>query len=391
MIGSEWSHHNPVSLRLGRGCRAEILPVLRSQRAWFVTSPRGRQQIENDPILGSGIENARYYWLDCIRATPCINDLQALLDANRAMTPEIIIAVGGGSVIDSAKVLALALAPCGRGHSLRHLIELAPNLKGQSGIPVYALPTTSGTGSEATPYATLWDHVAKKKLSFSGDALYPRAALVDPLLTDNAPQDVTLFSGLDAINQAAESIWNHRMTPVSEAFAQRALALGLPSLSHLIAHPNDHSARDAMAQASLLAGLAISQTRTALCHSISYPLTAHYGVPHGLACAFTMPAVLRHNLAGDDGRFQRLASHLAPGGSDAYSSLLHCFDTLHARLGIAERVRAMVGSFEALIALESEMFTPERVDNVLRPVDNRAVRRILEQAWAGSCPPIPCP
>ena len=148
----------------------------------------------------------------------------------------------------------------------------------------------------------------------AGPAVYPHTALVDSELSDNVPYEITLNTGLDAINQAAESIWNRNMTPMSEMLAHKALEKGMVALQGLQNDLKNPNLRDTMAEVSLIAGLAISQTRTSLCHAISYPLTAHFGIPHGLACAFTMPAVLRHNLTADDGRFQRLAKVLSPQG-----------------------------------------------------------------------------
>src|SRR5699024_4556544 len=140
-----------------------------------------------------------------------------------------------------------------------------------------------------------------------------------------------------------------------------------------------HDLRDAMAHVSLLAGLAISHTRTALCHSLSYPLTAHFGVAHGLACAFTMPAVLRHKLPADAGRFKQLAQALT--GTSRALDLVPVFDGLHLNLQVAARLRKHVPDLAAMLALSPEMFTPGRADNSLQPVTQQDVQRILTQAW----------
>ena len=132
-----------------------------------------------------------------------------------------------------------------------------------------------------------------------------------------------------------------------------------------------------MAEASVLAGLAISHTRTALCHSISYPLTAHFGVPHGLACAFTMPYVLKYNLSADDGRFKDLSFALT--GSENVEILVECFESLHETLNVRNRVKSMIPSLNELLALEAEMYTPGRSDNNLLNVDN--VYELLRQSW----------
>lgn len=380
-MAGAWGHHNPVAIRFGRGCRSEIKALLKRRRCLIVTSARGRRQLESDPLLGGSVTGAGLLWMDSVQANPDQQALQERIDDLAGAEVESVIAFGGGSAIDSAKALALALGPDGRGRTLDALIGAASGLPLGASLPLHALPTTAGTGSEVTPYATVWDHAERRKRSLAGPAVYPRTAYVDPELTDGLPREVTRSTGLDAVNQAAESIWNRGMTPVSEALAQRALVAGVEALPRLMAKPGDRAARDAMAEASLLAGLAISQTRTALCHAISYPLTAHFGIPHGLACAFTMPAVLRHNLVADDGRFRRLAALLAPGGEGDTEGLLQRFDALNHQLDVSGQVRAAVGELEALLDLRDEMFTPGRADNGIAAVDHEAVQRILEQAW----------
>ena len=155
------------------------------------------------------------------------------------------------------------------------------------------------------------------------------------------------------------------------------MRLGFDALPKLAAGQGTQVERDKMAEASVLAGLAISHTRTALCHSISYPLTAHFGVPHGLACAFTMPYVLVHNLAADDGRFKDLS--LALTGSEDCAELVRSFEKLHDLLDVRNRVKRMIPSLEQLFALESEMHTPGRSDNNLVDVEN--VEALLRQSW----------
>jgi alcohol dehydrogenase len=381
MQAQAWSHANPVGIRWGRGCRADLLPVLVQQRCLIVGSRGGRLRLEADPVLASAMANPGLVWVDDVQANPDLAALQHQVDANAHRNIEAVVAVGGGSVLDSAKALALALSPAAAGVPIRQLIANGPQYPWGTALPLYALPTTAGTGSEVTPFATVWDHAAQRKLSLAGPAMFPRFAWVDPELTDGLALDVTLATGLDAINQAAESIWNKHMTPITEAFAQRALVLGFEALPRLLKDPTDTMARDAMAQASVLSGLAISQTRTALCHSMSYPLTAHFGVPHGWACAFTMPAVLRLNRSADDGRLQRLEATLNHGQSLSLS-LQDRFEQLHVSMDVRDRVKAQVPVLSDLTALVSEMFTPGRADNNLAPIDASVIERVLIESWA---------
>jgi alcohol dehydrogenase len=283
----------------------------------------------------------------------------------------------GGSAMDAGKVLNVSLAPECSGYSLSTLLtrpELHTNA--QPG-PLYTVPTTSGTGSEVTPFATVWNHEIKKKLSLAGPAVWAKMAFVDADLTDSVPVYTTISTGLDAINQAAESIWNKNANSITLGYAIRALQLGFMALPKLARGVGEKVDRDQMAEASVLAGLAISHTRTALCHSMSYPITAHFGVPHGLACAFTMPKVLKHNLPADDGRF-RLLSEALVGSSDVLK-LVECFEKLNFDLKVSEKVKQKVDSLDDLLKLEPEMHTPERAGNNLRPI--RSVASILEASW----------
>lgn len=376
-----WQLLNPVHIIFGRGGRTRVLDTLSASRVLLVTTSRGRQFFEQDQMLAPLLASSEILWMEGVKTNPGMVELQAAIDRFKYESFDAVIGFGGGSAIDSAKVLAVALSPELIGTPLATLLADPTLLKGVRAIPLYAIPTTSGTGSEVTPFSTVWDHVKRKKYSLAGPAVFPHTAIVDPDLTDGLPQSVTLSTGLDAINQAAEAFWNRNMTPISEGFSLRALQLGFGALPRLMMNADDREAREQMSECSLLAGLAISQTRTALCHSMSYPITAHFDVPHGLACAFTMPAVLRHNLKADDGRFGRLATALAGKGA-SLMALVDSFDALHAELHVGARVREMIGDLGALLPLSSEMLTPGRADNNLAEVDSTLVSSILSQAWS---------
>lgn len=355
---------------------------LNEQRVLIVCSPRGRQQLESDAPLGQAIRSAkRILWMDSVETNPDLNRLQELTNELQSAILDCVVAFGGGSAIDSAKVLALALSPAARKRSLRELLAAASSLPICTSLPLYAVPTTAGTGSEVTPYATVWDHSERRKLSLAGPAVYPRSAFVDSELSASVPYNSSLSTGLDAINQAAESIWNRNMTPISEILAHRALQQGITALPMLLNDLENHNLRGTMAEVSLLAGLAISQTQTSLCHAISYPLTSYFGVPHGLACAFTMPAVLRHNLSADDGRFMRLAKVLCPHKSESCQELLHLFNGFNQYLQVAIKVRQIVGSVDLLIGLCEQMYTLGRSDNAMASVNDDVLKSIIYEAW----------
>jgi len=219
----------------------------------------------------------------------------------------------------------------------------------------------------------VWDSKSFKKYSLTGDSVYPYQAIVDPdLVLQDQTNEVAISTSLDALNQAAESIWNNNMTPFSEMIATKALN---KSILNIGAIDSNDIQIDALSEAALLAGLAISQTRTALCHSISYPLTAHFGVPHGYACAFTMPAVLKLNMATNDERFQRLKQAL---GVDNLEIL---FNNIYISLKVNQTVKKYIPSLEELYMYIEEMYTPERANNNLANVDFKIIKKILTDSW----------
>lgn len=375
---NQWQFYNPVKLYAGRGSRKHLVEQLRNQEVLIVTTVRGKAQFLEDSILSEVVKNNQVTWVDSVKENPGLTDLQAEIDQLSNLKVDAIIAFGGGSAMDAAKALRIGLAVQGK-YSIAELLENPILHKTAKQAPLYALPTTAGTGSEVTPFATVWNHEVKKKLSLASDSVFPSIAIVDAELTDTVPIRVTISTGLDAINQAAESIWNKNANGITLALAVRALKLGLAALPLLAEGKGGKTEREQMSEASLLAGLAISHTRTALCHSISYPLTAHFGVPHGLACAFTMAEVCKLNLSADDGRFTELAQALT--GKAEPELLYDVFSELNRKLNVAKQVRAYITELDDLLALQSEMYNPSRAVNNLTILDKGRLEEILSNSW----------
>jgi phosphonate metabolism-associated iron-containing alcohol dehydrogenase len=285
----------------------------------------------------------------------------------------VVVGLGGGSALDTAKALGFVLG-AGTPEALRQHFEHGAALPDARPLPLIAVPTTAGTGSEVTPFATIWDLARAKKYSLAGPRLYPSVALLDPTLTLSLPREVTVSTGLDALSQGFEAIWNRNATPITTLYALQAIRIAFGVLPRLIDAPDDLASRSQMLGASLLAGLAISRTRTALAHSISYPITARYGMPHGLACSFTLPAILEFNAAADDGRLARAAAELGCGSTHGLRAKL---ERLLSALRVGRLAGQYIRSAEDLLALAPEMLTPGRADNNMRPADVAQVRKIL--------------
>ncbi len=201
---------------------------------------------------------------------------------------DIMIAIGGGSAIDMAKLIGI----CGT-HRDQYRELLTGNIPIRDKVaPLIAIPTTAGTGSEATHFAVVY--VGEQKYSVAHANVLPDYAIIDPNLTANLPPSITAHTGLDTLSQAVESLWSVNATAQSRVFASEALELVLDNLEAAVHRPTP-DVRANMCRAAHLSGKAINISKTTAPHAISYTLTSQFGVPHGLAVALTLGAVLIYN------------------------------------------------------------------------------------------------
>jgi phosphonate metabolism-associated iron-containing alcohol dehydrogenase len=301
-------YHNPVAIRFGARSLDELPDLLGTRRAVLVTFPEAEdlglvRRLRG--LLGDRLAGVE----DRVEPNPDVADLRAMHERfwRDHADCEAIVAVGGGSAIDSGKALMVGTAS-GRFDELVALLAKGAPFRPHRVKPLIAVPTTAGTGSEVTPWATIWDRAAGRKHSLHLPETWPEAAIVDPQLMVTLPRAVTIQSGLDALSHALESIWNVNANPVSDTFAVAAARQVLATLPALAEDPADEALRTRMALAALQAGLAFSNTKTALAHSISYAMTLRFGLPHGIACSFTLPMVLERALGVDAGRDAVLAA-----------------------------------------------------------------------------------
>lgn len=203
-----------------------------------------------------------------------------------------LVALGGGSAIDTAKAAAIVATT---GETLVSL--KVPRIVDATVMPVIAIPTTAGTGSEVTRAAVITDTTAHEKMLILGTAALPTAAIADFELTLTCPYRVTVDTGIDALTHALEALVNRNGNPHSEALALSALKLIGANLERAAAAPDDRDAREAMMLGALHAGLAVSNTSTALIHGLSRPIGAFFHVPHGMSNAMVLPLVTRYSLA----------------------------------------------------------------------------------------------
>lgn len=243
--------------------------------------------------------NGTLTWINKVSVNPTQEDIIESLYQIGDKKADIIVAFGGGSSIDLAKGISAFYNPNRiKNYSEEEITNIIINkdYKNKSEfIDIIAVPSTAGTGSEVTQWATIWDVNKTGKLSIDDSMLKPKVAIIVPELTLSMPKNMTLSTGLDALSHAIESYWSRHTTPVVQDIAYRSVELIVKNLIKVINSPDDICLREKLCKASVLAGLAFSQTRTTACHSISYPLTMYFGIPHGLAVSITLDAVSKIN------------------------------------------------------------------------------------------------
>ena len=241
------------------------------------------------PVLGSLTENGLAYGVfSDIAPEPHTEDLAAAEAFARALSADAVLGIGGGSSLDTAKVTACALS--GSASSLELITGKAPVSRT---VPLILLPTTSGTGSEVSPYAVA-SHEGKK-VFISSPAAIADAALVDPLMTVTMPPSVTACTGLDALTHAVEGMCGCP-NPFTKALATEATELVFSSLPTAVAEPENLDARTKMSYASVLGMMAYTQGGGLYAHSASYIITLQKNKPHGLGCGLALPYTLALNL-----------------------------------------------------------------------------------------------
>jgi len=226
-----------------------------------------------------------------VKSHPEFADIDKIYSQAHQNQFELIMAVGGGSVIDVAKFIAV--------HNSRREYEFVEGLtKGKINsrdykiIPIISVPTTAGTGSELTPYSTIWDMHSKKKYSLNLPDLFCEVAIYDPMLTLSVPRKITIQTGLDALSHALESIWNKNANPITISHAIKSAKLIMNNLVELLGDLKNIKYRSNMMKGCMYAGFAFSNTQTAMAHAISYYVTTHKNIDHGIACSFTLPMLI---------------------------------------------------------------------------------------------------
>lgn len=304
----QWEFNLPVKLVFGNGKRREIkkyIDEIGGKNGVLVCSKSFAKNGLADEFVKLSEGTISGVFSD-VRPNPTTDNVDNCVKLMRSLNADFAIALGGGSPMDCCKA-ACAIAKgtdsiCAY-HSQGKAVDAA------EAIPMIAVTTTSGTASEVTNISVLTDLKLNLKNPMNDPAMYPKIAVIDPELTLTVPPQITASTGLDVLAHAVESYWATIHQPICTACSIHSARLVFEWLEKAYNNPNDLQAREKMAEASIVAGVAFSHPRTTGSHACSFPLTNIYGVPHGEACAFTLDYFIRFNAdnADEDGRIALLA------------------------------------------------------------------------------------
>lgn len=300
----------PTKVKFGVGMRQEIvaeIPDKNPTRIGMVTSKEILQlNLHQDITSELEKRNCTIEVFPDVESNPHLSTIVSGYRFFADFNPDFLIGLGGGSVIDSAKAIALGLA---NGEPDITTLD-ATKRKIHDAVPFFAVPTTSGTGSEVDYWAVMSDPETHEKMSVGYPEMSPLTAIVDPELTLTLPPELTLFTGIDALSHAVEAFFSSSSNKVSDMLSLAATDLVFSSLSPAVENGNNLQARTDMSLASTMAGAAMQHVGLGLVHALSHQVSGFYDTNHGLANALLMPSVLQFNIQASQEKYTRLSGYL---------------------------------------------------------------------------------
>ena len=308
---------NPTKVIFGPGRLSRLGETIEeitgpNSRVFLVT---GRKSLKESGVLPRVIESigeARVTLFDEVTPFPSPDLVDSATEVCRAASPDIVVAIGGGSAMDLAKSVAILVTHDG---SSREFALGQKTFTGR-GLPFIAVPTTSGSSSEVTPFAALWDMEAKRHMGLGGARAFPAVAIVDPELTTSMHKTLAAASGMDAFTSAFESYWSSEAEPLSDAIDLEVIRMYTGNLEKSC-NQGDLESRSVCALAATMSGIAYSNSRPNVCHAVGSPLTLYWGTDHGQAVGITLSSFLRWNAPAIEHKIQALWDALGVSDLDA--------------------------------------------------------------------------
>lgn len=387
-------HYNlllPRTVVFGWGRRSELaaLAAPLGRRAFLVTGSRTLEQSGAIAKLTEQLAEAAIKCVTIARSAgePDIAAVDEAAQRIREMRPgsgDVVIAIGGGSAIDLGKALAALATNCDSASVRDYLEGIGRGLPlTEPPLPLIALPTTAGTGSEATRNAVIASADPPVKKSLRAEGLMPHAVLIDPELTRSNPPTVTAHSGMDAVTQLIESYISCRAQPLPRALCIDGLQRALPALPRACRDGDDREARESMSHAAFLSGIALANSGLGIAHGVAAALGVHCETPHGLACAVMLPIALRLNRKAaerDLARLSRLLLSNVPGDDAAAADMfIEHVTQLASDVGIPSRLSELGAERSQLAGLVRDSHGNSRAGNP-REISDEELHQALEAA-----------
>lgn len=378
----------PLDAILGEGVIRNVVRLIHqcgASRIFLVVDEDAFRCCGAEDVLQPVLENLQITRFNGFQPNPKLVDIQRGVELFRAAPPELVIAIGGGTAIDLGKLIGFI----GNQKDAPLDIVTGDKIGSADGLPMIAIPTTAGTGSEATHFAVAY--VGTQKYSVAHPSMLPRYAVVDPCLTHSLPASITAATGLDAFCQAIESVWSVGATDESIEYAAAAIQCASKHLRTSVKTPTPES-RLAMCRASHLAGKAINISKTTAPHALSYILTSKYKVPHGFAVAMTLAKFLAFNGNVDaddcaDGRghgdvqrrIWRIVNLL---GASSISDACRLIDDLAVSIGCPASFADLGITGQDQLNEIAASVNVQRMSNNPRKIDHQMIVQLLSQGFA---------
>lgn len=371
------NYYNPVKILIDRIDVIEsVLNNLNPQVKNIVLLTRGGDfsQSQSGQTISKCIEKFEVQKIEVEISNPDIEDLFSLYTQIKNFDYQCIIGIGGGSVLDLSKSLSvLKNMEIDSTSTLRSVIENKSYVENQHIVPWIGVPTTSGTGSEVTCWATIWDRAQGVKLSIDSKNLYANTAIIDAALMLTLPNKLTTSTALDALCHATEAYWSKSSNEISRVYSLEAIKRIVNNLEKVLDQPKEIQLRNELALGSLYAGLAFSNTRTTACHSISYPLTLALGIDHGVAASLTLARVMELNLEAiieKDQLFQAF-------GVNHLEEIQQFIERIYRLSGFQSKLKDYNANPEIIESIAENAFTKGRMDNNPIALTKKDVTQIL--------------
>lgn len=372
-----FSYYMPTRINFGKGCLDRLNQFSQYYSAKKVLVFTGNESAK----ISGALEKAKNRLSDYntvifegIQPNPSIKSLEAGIKLCRKEKIDLIVAVGGGSVIDYGKAISTLSKVSGE---LPDFFYRKSKLNGDK-VRLIAVPTTFGTASEITPYAVMTDEQKRTKTILDDERVFPNFAFIDPGFTLTMPKPLVAASCADLLAHALEAYWSVSATELTDCFAVEAIKLFLKYYKQTYQDPGNPEFREKISLASLYAGLAFSNTKTTACHSVSYPMTAIFKIPHGVACALTLGEILAFNFPNNKDKSSGLCKIL---DSESIEGAKNKINLILDGLNIKRHLQDYGLSRDDIGIIIDKGFIPEKMVNNPRSVTKEDLKEILDRIY----------